>query len=79
MSKVKNYLFTPSPQLLDAVMDGYVTWREESVAVNAAYHSWTKAPLEQRRLAFDHYLAALDREEGAASHYGRLIEEVGRV
>jgi hypothetical protein len=77
--KIRKSIFAPSRQLIDAVMDSYVTWREESAAVNAAYQSWTKAAPDERALAFDHYLASLDREEGAASYYRRLVEEAGRV
>ena len=44
-------------------MDGYVDWREESAAVEAAYHTWRGAPPDQRQVAFDDYFAALDREE----------------
>ena len=60
--------------LIDAVMDGYVTWREASAAVEASYHRWRQASRDERAIAFDHYFAALDREEHAASEYRRLIE-----
>ena len=60
--------------LIDAVMDGYVTWREQSEAVEAAYRSWRRAAPDEREIAFDNYFAALDREEYAASEYRRLIE-----
>jgi hypothetical protein len=62
-------------QLIDAVMDGYVTWREQSAAVAAAYHDWTSALRDERATAFAAYAAALDREEQAACAYRRLIEE----
>jgi hypothetical protein len=65
---------SPMSDLIDAVMDGYVTWREESAAVEAAYHTWRGAPADHRTVAFDDYFAALDREERAASEYRRLIE-----
>jgi hypothetical protein len=60
-------------KLIDAVMDGYVTWREESMAVHATYREWRGAPSAWRELAFDDYCAALDREERAASEYQRLL------
>lgn len=60
--------------LIDAVMDGYVAWREASVGVETAYHRWRQAPAAERQLAFDHYFAELDREENAASEYRRLVE-----
>jgi hypothetical protein len=62
-------------KLIDAVMDGYVTWREESMAVNATYREWVGASLAWRELAFEDYCEALDREERAASEYQRLLAD----
>jgi hypothetical protein len=62
-------------ELIDAVMDGYVNWREESVAVAASYQHWSRAPRDAGASAFDAYVAALDREERAACEYRRLIEQ----
>jgi uncharacterized protein YukE len=62
-------------KLIDAVMDGYVTWREESMAVHATYREWLGAPLAWRGLAFEDYCDALDREERAASEYQRLLAD----
>ena len=70
---------THRKQLLDDVMDGYVTWREESRTVAASYHSWVCAARDERGLAFDVYFAALDREEQAAADYRRLVEQVTSV
>ena len=67
----------PSVELLDALMESYVTWREESAAVNASYHCWKLATLDERGAAFGDYLSALDREEDAALQYRRLVERVG--
>jgi hypothetical protein len=58
-------------------MDAYVTWREESAAVTATYESWTRAARERRALAYDSYMAALDREEYAAALYRHLIDQAG--
>jgi hypothetical protein len=66
---------SPVSTLIDAVMDGYVDWREESSAVELAYRRWVQAAAGDRELAFDAYLAALDREESAANEYRRLIEQ----
>jgi hypothetical protein len=63
-------------QLLDALMDGYVSWREESDAVSESYCAWTRATREERWLAYAAYVAALDREERAACTYRRLVEQV---
>jgi hypothetical protein len=63
-----------SSSVLDAVMDGYVAWREESIGVGAAYRRWLQAGRQERVVAFAAYGAALDREERAAGEYQRLIE-----
>jgi hypothetical protein len=67
---------SPPSTLIDAVMDGYIDWREESTAVEAAYRDWHAARREEEALAFITYCAALDREEDAAERYRRLIEQV---
>jgi hypothetical protein len=74
MSRRRSSTASPISDLIDAVMDGYVTWREESAAVEAAYRTWRGAPPGQRTVAFDDYFAALDREEHAAGEYRRLVE-----
>jgi len=74
MNRKHSSVVAPVSEIIDAVMDGYVTWREESAAVRAAYESWRRAPSNERVVAFDDYSAALDREERAASEYRRLIE-----
>ena len=61
-------------KLVDDVIEGYVSWREESAAVTATYDRWSCAPREERSNAFQAYVAALDREEHAASAYRRLLE-----
>ena len=74
MNVKRSAALKPMSALIDAVMDGYVTWREESAAVEAAYRSWRRASSDQRTVAFEDYFAALDREERAASEYRRLVE-----
>jgi hypothetical protein len=64
---------------IDAVMDLYVTWRAECVAVADAYQSWRCAAREERGPTFDTYVAALDREEHAACAYQRLVEQVAAM
>jgi len=66
---------TDRSQLVDAVIDGYVTWREESAAVTATYENWRRASRGERPAAFDAYVAALDREELTASAYQRVLEQ----
>jgi endo-1,4-beta-D-glucanase Y len=60
----------------DALEDGYATWQEESGAVAESYRSWNCADGADRWLAYAAYLAALDREERAASAYRELVERV---
>jgi hypothetical protein len=64
-----------SSELIDAVMDAYVTWRERNAAVEVAYRMWSRAPEADRAVAYDGYAAALDREEFAADEYRRLVEQ----
>jgi hypothetical protein len=73
---VKRSPFAPSRQLVDAVMDGYISWREASAAVTSAYQAWRRADPADRAQAFHEYDAALDREERAADEYRRLVELV---
>jgi hypothetical protein len=61
-------------KLADALLDGYVAWREESAVVHSAYQRWERAARPERDIAFDEYVAALDREERAASAYRQLAE-----
>ena len=61
--------------LLDDVMDSYVLWRDESRGVHESYRQWQLASREERDLAFERYLVALDREEGAAHGYRRVVEQ----
>jgi hypothetical protein len=63
-----------STVLIDAVLDGYVAWREENAAAETAYRNWLRAGRAERGLAFAAYTAALDREERAAADYQRMIE-----
>jgi hypothetical protein len=74
MNRTRSSAVTPMSDIIDAVMDGYVTWREECAAVEAAYRTWRRAPAHHRTVAVDAYFAALDREEQAASEYRRLVE-----
>jgi hypothetical protein len=60
--------------LVDAAIDSYVDWREQSAAVRRAYRWWRAADTEDRSVAFAAYRAALDREERATSRYRHAIE-----
>jgi hypothetical protein len=75
MKLKRSVLDAPSSTLIDAMMDRYVSWREECAAVEKAYRDWLGARNEDRTAAFAAYTAALDREECAAGEYRRLIED----
>ena len=62
-------------EFLDALMDSYLHWRDESRAVAESYRNWRSAPRPDRDVAFDEYLGALDREEHAAGGYRRAVEQ----
>ena len=66
----------PSPEMVDAVIDGYVAWREHANAVAWAYGRWNRSAPAERESAYAEYVAALDREAGAAARYAWTI---GRV
>ena len=72
---------TASDQLVDAMLDVYVHWREECLAVASAYESWAGAEWRSsaKALAFDAYVAALERESLAAASYRRFAEAVSRA
>jgi hypothetical protein len=65
--------------LLDATMESYSNWRDESRAVAESYRTWSFAVGRDRSAAFDRYLAALDREEHAACGYRRLVDRAQTV
>jgi hypothetical protein len=65
--------------LVDALIEHYVSWREECAAVTSSYENWSRAESGDRALAFSAYVAALDREELAAATYRRLIVEIAQV
>lgn len=54
---------------VDALIETYVEWREESEAVAPAYERWTGAERSDRALAYAAYRATLEREEKAAVVY----------
>jgi hypothetical protein len=65
--------------LVDATVVAYTQWRRECAAVRNAYRQWKGASAFDRPLAFDAYNAALDREEGAAKLYARLMRRAGQL
>jgi hypothetical protein len=65
-----------APRFGDDLIDLYVHWREECIAVRAAYTWWSDAQTDERATAFAVYRAALDREEQASRVYADLISRV---
>ena len=70
---------TAADHLVDAMLDVYVRWREECLTVAWAYESWAGAQWQDKALAFDAYVAALEREQLAAASYRRFAEAVSRA
>jgi hypothetical protein len=68
--------YVPLDLATDALIEGYVAWREASAEVHVAYARWVGCDRRDQRLASASYLAALDREDKAACVYERLIEVV---
>jgi hypothetical protein len=65
-------------RLVDDLVDGYVAWREECLAVEEAYRGWVSAPAADSAFAFATYRMALDREELASGVYADLVARVSR-
>ncbi len=66
-------------RLIDALLERYVSWREECRGVRQAYQRWAVSDRCQRALAYAVYVAALDREEQAARAYADQIDRVTRI
>jgi hypothetical protein len=65
--------------LIDEAMERYVEWREECQGVEDAYANWSSAPPEEGELPHAAYGAALDREQSAATVYGRALLRLERA
>jgi hypothetical protein len=63
-------------ELIDDLMQTYVDWREECIAVRDTYERWSNGPNDERELVFAAYRAALDREERASVVYAERIQQV---
>ena len=60
--------------LVDELIAAYVTWRAECSAATRAYRLWSTGG--RRHAVFDVYIAALDREERAATTYRSVLEQI---
>jgi hypothetical protein len=69
-------LLSPSWRLEDALIDGYVDWRETRASVQTTYEWWDDASKDEREAAFVAYLTALEQEERAGETYAELLHRV---
>jgi hypothetical protein len=65
--------------LVDRLIDAYIEWREECIALEEAYRRWASADELDAELAFAAYRAGLDREERASTFYGELVRRVNKA
>jgi hypothetical protein len=63
-------------EMVDEMIDDYVSWREARTVVAVSYENWRCSDRPDEKLAFSVYVAALDREERAAAAYLRAIAQV---
>jgi len=68
----------PLTEVVDDAVDAYVRWREECDDAREAYLRWSCAAKADRTLASYAYIAALDREEIAASVYAVAMRRLGQ-
>jgi hypothetical protein len=61
-------------EFLGTLMDSYMNWRDHSRAVNESYRRWADSTASDRGIAYDRYLAVLDREEHAAHGYKHALD-----
>jgi hypothetical protein len=78
MSAVRDLETGIGRRAIDALLERYVSWREECHAVTLAYGRFVDSGGRERGLAYAGYLAALDREEHASRMYADQIEHVRR-
>jgi len=64
---------------VDDMMDDYVSWRDACGAVAVSYENWKCSDRTDDGLAFSVYVAALDREEQAATAYERAVAQVAKA
>jgi hypothetical protein len=76
MSWVAKRVSTDRPAPADEFLASYVVWRESCEAVSTSYQWWRTCAAPQRGLAFESYVAALDREEIAAQFHADRSERL---
>jgi hypothetical protein len=66
-------------EAIDDLVEAYVNWREESITVHDTYDRFRSSHGEDAHRAYYAYLAALEREERAATVYGLNVERAFAV
>jgi hypothetical protein len=66
-------------ELVDRLIEAYVTWREACLRVSDAYGSWARETGPGATSEFGRYMAELEREERAADVYARLVRRAGQL
>jgi hypothetical protein len=57
------------------LLDSYLDWRQEAASVAQAYSRWVAAQGAEGGPRFSAYVAALDREEAAATAYAGVLTD----
>jgi hypothetical protein len=60
-------------ELIDEIVERYLDWREQCIAVAETYERWSNGSIANRNLAFEVYKAALDLEEHASLIYAERV------
>lgn len=66
-------------QLVDELMEAYVSWHEACLHVSDAYTAWTSERGVRATVAFGAYMTALDREEEATEVYAALVRRTSEL
>jgi hypothetical protein len=78
ISTHKNTLVGLGGGLADEMLASYMDWRNAAVAAADAYHVWLRAPKAEDASHFAGYIAALDKEEAAATRYAMVVKNLNR-
>jgi hypothetical protein len=65
--------------LADEMLAYYMDWRTEAAAAADAYRVWQRALAAQEASHFAAYMAALDKEEAAATRYAMVVKNLDRA
>jgi hypothetical protein len=65
--------------LADDLLAYYLDWRRDAAAAADAYRVWLRAPKAQEASRFAGYIAALDKEEAAATRYAMVAKNLDRT